>query len=53
MEVVFLGIASYFSDEIFGHCERQSFAFGNMKEGNDCVTLACEDGQQVEAGTRK
>ena len=53
-----MGIASYFSDEIFGHCERQSLAFGNTKEGdnlvrfrNDCagVTLACEDGQQVEA----
>ena len=46
-----MGIASYFSDEIFGHCERQSLAFGNTKEGNHCagVTLACEDGQQVEA----
>ena len=31
--------------------ERQSWAFGNSKEDNNFadVTLACEDGQQVEA----
>ena len=54
----FWGSPHIFANEIFGHCERQSLAFGNTKEGNkivrfrnDCagVTLACEDGQQVEA----
>ena len=43
--------SSYFSDEIFGQYERQSWAFGNLREDYDFadVTLACEDGQQVEA----
>ena len=51
MEVVFLGIASYFSDEIFGQYERQSWAFGNLREDNDFadVTLACGDDHRVEA----
>ena len=40
-----------FSDKIFGQYESQSWAFGNLKEDNNFadVTLACEDGQQVEA----
>ena len=42
---------SYFSDEKVGQYEWQSWAFGNLKEDNNFadVTLACEDGQQVEA----
>ena len=48
---MFWGSSSYFSDEIFGQYERQSLAFGNMREDNDFadVTLACEDGHRVEA----
>ena len=50
-KVVFWGGSSLFSDEIFGKYDRQSWAFGNLREDNDFadVTLACEDDQQVEA----
>ena len=50
-KVVLWGGFSYFSDEIVGQYEWQSWAFGNLKEDNNFadVTLACEDGQQVEA----
>ena len=42
--------SSYFSDKIFCQYEWKSWAFGNLKEDNNFadVTLACEDGQQVE-----
>ena len=48
---MFWGSSSYFSDEIFGQYERQSWAFENLREDNDFadVTLACVDDQQVEA----
>ena len=50
-KVVFWGGSSLFSDEIFGKYDRQSWAFGNLREDKNFadVTLACEDGQQVEA----
>ena len=49
-KVVFWGSSSYFSDEIFSQYELQSWAFGNLREDNDFadVTLACDDGQQVD-----
>ena len=42
---------SYFSDEKVGQYEWQSWAFGNLKADNNFadVTLACEDGQQLES----
>ena len=46
LNFVSLGSSFYFSDEIFGKYECQSWAFGNLTEDNDFadVILACEDG---------
>ena len=49
--VVFWGGSSYFSDKMIDQYERQGSAFENLSDNNDFadVTLACEDGQRVEA----
>ena len=48
---MFWGGSSYFSDKMFDQYERQGSAFENLSDNNDFadVTLACEDGQRVEA----
>ena len=46
-----LGGLLIFSDKMFDQYERQGSAFENLSDNNDFadVTLACEDGQRVEA----
>ena len=48
---MFWGGSSYFSDKMIDQYERQGSAFENLSDNNDFadVTLACEDGQRVEA----
>ena len=48
---MFWGGSSYFSDKMFDQYKRQGSAFENLSDNNDFadVTLACEDGQRVEA----
>ena len=48
---VFWGGSSYFSDNMVDQYEWQGWASENLSNNSDFsdVTLACEDGQQVEA----